>query len=227
MHELAFHILDFNRTIVILLTPSLTNLSRRMGDNFKDEELGLDKDYRAPNASLALGSINTSRILQNTSQKQPEYLNYEGAQPRGFTERAWYNMGTMWLTGFFVGGGVGVVEGITKSPSPKMKIRFNSVLNKTGYKSAQFANALAATALIYSTFEYTFQEQIDVQSYVFDQEWAAPALSAMATGIFYKSTKGPQAMVLAGGIGATLALTAYASKSFLPRSHGSKSLMFF
>jgi import inner membrane translocase subunit TIM23 len=128
-----------------------------------------------------------------------------------------------------VGGVYGLVEGWRSSPSKKFKIRLNSVLNKTGRYSSRVGNAVGVLALMYSGIEWSV-EQADVEEMIGlggdHNELITPTLSAILTGILYKSTSGsPKAIIIAGGMGGAVALAAYGAKSL--GIHSSKGLLMF
>ena len=126
--------------------------------------------------------------------------------------------------GIFLGGSFGFVEGFRTSPSPKFNIRLNSVLNKCGRRGSRLGNALGSLASVYSFLEYGC-EYFHVQDMAGGGEWVNPVVCATGAGLLYKSSQGPKTMLLAGGIGASLALVSYAAKPYLPVQR--KGLLFF
>jgi hypothetical protein len=70
--------------------------------------------------------------------------------------------------------------------------------------------------MIYKGFEYV-ADTAEIERFVkFDQ--ITPILASAATGVFYKSTAGPKAMVLAGALGAGLmSIVQFGVKPFYPR----------
>ena len=155
----------------------------------------------------------------------PEYLEYNIAG-RTWTERTFYNTGTMYLLGIVAGGSFGFVEGFRTAPSTKFNIRLNSVLNKCGRRGSRLGNALGSVAFLYSLVEGV-GEYFHVDRYI-GPEWAKPVLAATTTGMLYKCTQGPKTIAVAGAMGATLAGAAVLAKTVMPpRPGSSKGLLFF
>jgi len=155
--------------------------------------------------------------------KEPEYLDYN-VRGRSWIERTFYNVGTSYLVGNLLGGCFGFVEGFRTSPSTKFNIRLNSVLNKTSRRGSRLGNALGSLATLYSFAEYGC-EYAGVQQLAGGAEWATPMVCATVSGLVYKSSQGPRTMLLAGGIGATLAIASHVAKPYFPAHR--KGLLFF
>ncbi|KAJ0406374.1 hypothetical protein P43SY_006982 [Pythium insidiosum] len=144
-----------------------------------------------------------------------DYLDYDKAG-RPFLEQVNASCGTAYFTGIIGGGLFGAAQGFARSPSPKFKIRMNSLLNGAGLRGSKAGNALGCLAMIYKGFEYV-ADTVELERYAkFDQ--VTPILASAATGVFYKSTAGPKAMVLAGALGAGLmTVVQFGVKPFYPR----------
>lgn len=71
-------------------------------------------------------------------------------------------------------------------------------------------------AMMYKAFEYA-ADTAEIERFVGMDE-VTPILASAATGVLYKSTAGPKAMVLAGAVGAGLMTVAqFGIKPFAPR----------
>lgn len=190
--------------------------------------LGTASDYdgytsNAANPFDALSGVQPD--LLGGARKQPafkpEYLHY---QPKAWYERLAYNTGFAYLFGIGSGGLYGVFNGFTTSPSNKLRIRLNSILNKSGRFGSRFGNALGAVAMMYSCLE-EFTDRAHIEDYIpFDEDLVNPPLAAALTGILYKSTQGPKTMVLAGLLGGTAVAGFNVARSSM--SQGGKRLMF-
>jgi len=132
--------------------------------------------------------------------QEADYLDYN-IKGRSYGERLMFNTGSAYLGGIVGGGIYGFFEGLRTSPSPKFKIRLNTVLNACGKRGSRAGNALGSLAMIYSSFE-ALEDQLDMDQYVGGYYQLIPVTAAAMTGIFYKSTAGPRAMALAGVLGA-------------------------
>jgi len=143
--------------------------------------------YTAPNPFAGLNSIDPNSFNPLGQTGGPDYLQYD-TSGRGYTEKAFYNCGTMYLVGILGGGTYGFFEGLRTSPSNKFKIRLNTVLNKCGRRGSRAGNALGALAMMYSLFDAmagTFEVDHHLGGYDIN-----PLLAATATGLVYKSTQG-------------------------------------
>ncbi|KAF1789806.1 Mitochondrial inner membrane translocase subunit Tim17/Tim22/Tim23/peroxisomal protein PMP24 [Phytophthora cactorum] len=125
-----------------------------------------------------------------------DYLDYDKAG-RPFMEQMSGSCGTAYFSGIIGGGAYGALKGFARSPSTKFKIRMNSLMNGAATRGSKAGNALGCLA-----FEYV-ADSAEIENIVkFDQ--VTPILASAATGVFYKSTAGPKAIVLAGAMGAGL-----------------------
>jgi import inner membrane translocase subunit TIM23 len=138
--------------------------------------------------------------LGSYEDEDVDYLEYD-AKGRSWGERMFFNTGVAYMGGIALGGFYGVFQGLKNSPSNKMKIRMNSVLNQTGNYGSRFGNAMGSVALMYSSFE-SCADQWEIEQYIGGNDMFNPVLASAATGILYKSTKGPKTMALAGMLGA-------------------------
>jgi len=186
--------------------------------------------YQAPNPYAAMGSIDPATLSPmfggtmhggRSGAIQPEYLYYE---PKSWIERMFYNSGSAYLIGIGTGGTYGVINGLQSSPSPKFKIRVNTILNKSGRFGSRFGNALGAVAMMYSCFEAVF-DRYEVERYFGGDDFFNPILAATATGLLYKSTQGPKTMALAALIGGGAAASLVGARKLMT-TRGSGAAMF-
>mmetsp|Transcript_4496 Transcript_4496/g.8511 ORF Transcript_4496/g.8511 Transcript_4496/m.8511 type:complete len:211 (-) Transcript_4496:39-671(-) len=199
---------------------------RDTGDAFAGSQLGTAADYGGytgagsfnPAALDGLGSVSPRAVAPvfGGGGSNVEYLDYT---EKSAAERMFYKAGTAYLGGIFVGGAYGVVNGFRTSPSPKFKIRINTILNKSGRYGSKFGNALGAVALMYSCFE-AGAEALHLEENIpgIREDFANPLISAFATGLLYKSTQGPRTMLLAGVIGATAVMGYTGARMALSKS---------
>ncbi|KAF1333145.1 Prohibitin-2, partial [Globisporangium splendens] len=198
-----------------------------------------------PSGAIDLGSIAPVFGVAGYDDDNADYLDYDKAG-RPFMEQMSGSCGTAYFTGILGGGIYGAGQGFRRSPSPKFKIRMNSLMNGAAVRGSKAGNALGClgkrvvvalcgcgvwrydlmdvavgscavtTAMIYKAFEYA-ADTVELENVLkFDQ--ATPILASAATGIFYKSTAGPKAMVLAGALGAGLmTVVQFGVKPFYPR----------
>ncbi|KAI9979594.1 hypothetical protein PInf_028729 [Phytophthora infestans] len=144
-----------------------------------------------------------------------DYLDYDKTG-RPFMEQMSGSCGTAYFSGIIGGGAYGALKGFSRSPSTKFKIRMNSLMNGAATRGSKAGNALGCLAMVYKAFEYV-ADSAEIENIVkFDQ--VTPILASAATGVFYKSTAGPKAMVLAGALGAGLmTVVQFGIKPFYPR----------
>jgi import inner membrane translocase subunit TIM23 len=168
-----------------------------------------------PSGAIDLGSIAPVFGVAGYDDDNADYLDYDKAG-RPFMEQMSGSCGTAYFTGILGGGVFGAAQGFTRSPSTKFKIRMNSLMNGAAVRGSKAGNALGCLAMIYKAFEYA-ADTAELENIVkFDQ--VTPILASAATGVFYKSTAGPKAMVLAGALGAGLmTVVQFGVKPFYPR----------
>ncbi|CAH0494135.1 unnamed protein product [Peronospora farinosa] len=167
-----------------------------------------------PSGSIDIGAI--APVFGVASYDDDvDYLDYDKAG-RPFMEQMSGSCGTAYFSGIIGGGAYGALRGFSRSPSTKFKIRMNSLLNGAATRGSKAGNALGCLAMIYKAIEYV-ADSAEIENIVkFDQ--VTPILASAATGVFYKSTAGPKAMVLAGALGAGLmTVVQLGIKPFYPR----------
>ncbi|CAI5740592.1 unnamed protein product [Hyaloperonospora brassicae] len=169
--------------------------------------------------TIPSGSIDISAIAPvfgvASYDDDADYLDYDKAG-RPFMEQMSGSCGTAYFSGILGGGAYGALRGFSRSPSTKFKIRMNSLMNGAATRGSKAGNALGCLAMIYKAFEYV-ADSAEIENIVkLDQ--VTPILASAATGVFYKSTAGPKAMVLAGALGAGLmTVVQFGIKPFYPR----------
>ena len=87
-----------------------------------------------------------------STNRQPDYLDYD-QKGRGLIVTMFANAGICYLTGIAGGGSFGVYEGLKKTPSPKFKVKLNSVLNQSGRLGAMYGNMFGSAAVLYSLYQ--------------------------------------------------------------------------
>ncbi|DAZ98069.1 TPA: hypothetical protein N0F65_001944 [Lagenidium giganteum] len=168
-----------------------------------------------PPGSIDLGSIAPVFGVANFDDDSADYLDYDKAG-RPPIEQLNGSCGAAYLTGVLGGGAFGAVQGFRRSPSPMFKIRMNSLLNGASARGSKAGNALGCLTLLYKAFEYA-ADTAEIERFIkYDQ--VTPILASGATGLLYKSTAGPKAMILAGALGAGLmTVVQFGIKPFYPR----------
>jgi hypothetical protein len=156
-------------------------------------------------------TVNPSLFSQQNDKKGPEYLSY---RPRPAMERMVYNTGISYLAGTGIGGMYGVFHGAKNSPSPRLRIRINTILNGMTTYGSRTGNAVGVLAIMYSCFEAA-SDYVEVDRLV-GNDAASPFLAALGTGMLYKVTSGPKTMVLAGGLGAAAMMSYTFGSKYLP-----------
>lgn len=180
------------RATVLAAPPGLSSLksAREQGGGLSAAAL------YGVNPSMAQAVVGAHSATRPRSQ---EFLAY---QKRGWFERATYAAGCSYLAGIALGGTKGFFVGLSQSPSPRFRVRLNSVLNGCG-RGARLGNALGVLAMFYTTLESGFDTlEVDKHLRVPGSDWVSPTLAATATGIVYRSTAGAGIAAASGIVGA-------------------------
>jgi len=127
----------------------------------------------------------------------------ESSKKRGWGERMFSSIGGSYMTGITIGGMWGFIEGVKNPDGYTRKLRLNSVLNGCTRRGPFLANSLGIVALMYGCTNTAIEKVRGVED---DYNMAA---AAVTTGVLFKSTGGPRAMAIAGGLGGGLALLYY------------------
>ncbi|XP_057308924.1 uncharacterized protein LOC130647178 [Hydractinia symbiolongicarpus] len=144
----------------------------------------------------------------------PSFLSQDGGaefvfaedshKKRGWGERMFSSIGTSYMAGLTVGGVWGFVEGVRRPDGSTFKLRLNSVLNGCTRRGPFLANSLGVVALMYGCTSTAIEKARGVED-----EYNSIA-AAVTTGVLFKSTAGPRAIAIAGGLGGGAALLYYA-----------------
>jgi len=86
-------------------------------------------------------------------QPQPDYLDYD-QKGRGFAVTLFANTGSSYMLGIFGGGLMGLREGLANTPSSRMKVKLNSVLNHCGKYGSRAGNSLGVLSILYTFYEW-------------------------------------------------------------------------
>ncbi|XP_065837390.1 uncharacterized protein [Oscarella lobularis] len=189
-------------------------------------------DYSAsdPTMSVSLSpqsGLNLSPYAINIDPslwgKEEEFVfTAESTKQRSVNEKLFLRTGTSYLTGLSVGGTWGLYQGLRSREGRTLKLRVNSVLNALTRRGPFVANNLAVLAVMYSCIDGLAIKARDGQDDIYNSVG-----SAICTGLLFKCTSGPRAVLFASALGGGLALTVWFGRyawenrrSFFPaRSH--------
>jgi import inner membrane translocase subunit TIM23 len=87
-----------------------------------------------------------------SQRAQPDYLDYD-QKGRGIVTTMFANAGLSYVIGIAAGGIFGLQKGIASTPSSKLKVQVNSVLNHCGRYGSKAGNSFAVVAVLYSVYE--------------------------------------------------------------------------
>jgi len=126
----------------------------------------MNKDYEndagAPLPDLSARNISLDTIAPalgvQSSAKQPDYLDYD-QKGRGLVVTMFANAGVAYLMGISGGGVYGFRQGLVSTPSTKLRVRLNSVLNGMSNFGSKAGNTLGVFAVMYSVYE-TIGDQV-------------------------------------------------------------------
>jgi len=124
---------------------------------------------------------------------------------RGWGERMFSSIGSCYMLGIGVGGVWGLMEGLRRPDGTTFKLRLNSVLNGCTRRGPFLANSLGVVSLMYGCTNTAIEKVRGVED-----EYNSIA-AAVTTGVLFKSTGGPRAIAIAGGIGGGMALMYFAA----------------
>lgn len=142
-------------------------------------------------------SVNLNKLSKG--KQGPDYIPYNKGG-RDSYGRLSFNTGVFWLSGFIVGGGIGLYEGYKGASSPNYKIRFNSVMNGFSKRGSAYGNTLGIIAFLYTASGLAL-DMVPFEP-IRENQFATPILSGAMTGLIYKSTRGVRAASLAACVGA-------------------------
>ncbi|WFD34370.1 Mitochondrial import inner membrane translocase subunit tim23 [Malassezia cuniculi] len=144
---------------------------------------------------------NLSDDLEYLDIQENQASQMEGARTalpsRGWTDDLCYGTGTSYLGGLFLGGVLGLREGLTRPlgiDSPTTRLRVNAVLNQVTRRGTFLGNSAGVIAMTYNLFDAA----IDASRGKHDiyGSLAAGALS----GALYNSTNGLRAMAVSSTV---------------------------
>lgn len=128
----------------------------------------------------------------------------DSTKKRGWGERMFSSIGSSYMAGLTIGGVWGLLEGVRNPDGLTTKLRLNSVLNGCTRRGPFLANSLGVVALMYGCTSTAIEKVRGVED-----EYNSVA-AAVTTGVLFKSTGGPRAIAIAGGLGGGIALMYYA-----------------
>lgn len=112
-------------------------------------------------AGAPLPDFSAARDIQLTTvapalgvpaSRQPDYLDYD-QKGRGVIVTMFANAGACYLMGIVGGGAYGAWKGVKETPSPKFKVKLNSVLNQSGRYGSIYGNMFGSAAVLYSLYQ--------------------------------------------------------------------------
>ncbi|XP_002158574.3 mitochondrial import inner membrane translocase subunit Tim23 isoform X1 [Hydra vulgaris] len=163
------------------------------------------------NALSPLLNIDPSFLIQDNGA---EYVFAEDSKKRrGWGERMFSSVGSLYMAGIFSGGVWGVMEGLRNPEGKTFKLRLNSLLNGCTRRGPFLGNNLAVVALMYGCINAAIETGRGVED-----EYNSYA-SAITAGALFKSTAGPRAILIGAGLGGSLAL-AYSASNKLWNNRG-------
>lgn len=131
---------------------------------------------------------------------EPDYLDYD-IRGRGYLEKLFFNCGISFLGGLTLGGVYGAGEALRQTPGgASFRVKTNALMNGFGKRGSAAGNALGACAFIYTTCEQ-LADTLKVDQTLGGFSFVNPIAAGVSTGLLYKCTAGPRAVVLAGAIG--------------------------
>lgn len=158
-------------------------------------------------------------------QSQPDYLDYD-QKGRGLVVTMFANTGSSYLLGIFGGGMMGLREGLANTPSSRMKVKLNSVLNHCGKYGSRSGNSLGVLSILYTFYEWSF-DALEIDRYSpFTEMPMSPVFASFATGSTFKFSAGPRVMGLAGFIGLGSVGITYATYGILGIPYGRMNYLF-
>ncbi|KAI5787008.1 Tim17/Tim22/Tim23/Pmp24 family-domain-containing protein [Peziza echinospora] len=114
---------------------------------------------------------------------------------RGWSDDLCYGTGTTYLLALTTGGAWGAIEGLRKSPpNAPPKLKLNSVLNAVTRRGPFMGNNAGVIALAYNIINS------GIGAIRGKHDAANSVLAGALAGAVWKSTRGPRAMAIAGGL---------------------------
>lgn len=94
-----------------------------------------------PSGTIDIGAIAPVFGVAGFDDDSADYLDYDKAG-RPFMEQMSGSCGTAYFSGIIGGGLFGAVQGFSRSPSSKFKIRMNALMNGAALRGSKAGNAL-------------------------------------------------------------------------------------
>ena len=101
--------------------------------------------------NISLDTVAPALGVQS-QHSQPDYLDYDH-KGRGMVTTMFANAGVSYMLGITAGGIYGLQKGISSTPSSKLKVQINSVLNHCGRYGSKAGNSFGVVAVLYSLYE--------------------------------------------------------------------------
>lgn len=123
-----------------------------------------DKDFEGdagpplPNFSssnISLGTVAPTLGVPSQRSAAPDYLDYD-SKGRGIVVTMFANSGLSYLLGTGAGGFYGIRQGLASSPSSRLRVQVNSVLNHSGRHGSKWGNTVGIMSVLYSLYEGAF-----------------------------------------------------------------------
>jgi import inner membrane translocase subunit TIM23 len=121
-----------------------------MAKEFEGDAGGPMPDFTSAR-SISLDTVSPA-LGYKSQHAQPDYLDYD-QKGRGIVTTMFANAGLSYLIGIGAGGLFGLQKGIASTPSTKLKVQVNSVLNHCGRYGSKAGNSFAVVAVLYSLYE--------------------------------------------------------------------------
>ena len=150
-----------------------------------------------PGLNLSPYAINVDPSLWNHDDEF--VFPTDSKKTRSWGEKMLYRTGVSYLTGISIGGSWGFYEGLTNPNGRTLKLRWNSVLNSCTRRGPFLANSLGVLALMYSCID-----SVTIKLRGGEDDIYNSIGSAVLTGVVFKSTSGPRAILLAGAVGGSV-----------------------
>ena len=148
-----------------LVEPS--NLNNTENKQFTMSSQSESEEFNDEGASRPIPSFDSSAIKLTTiapalgvADDSPDYLEYEdgynlNTNRRGTTTVMFANAGLSYMLGTLGGGLYGFQEGLKKTPSNRLKVKVNSVLNHSSRHGSRVGNMFGVLSVFYSLYEAT------------------------------------------------------------------------
>lgn len=154
---------------------------------------------------------------------QPDYLDYD-QKGRGMVTTMFANAGLSYLVGITAGGLYGLRKGIASTPSSKLKVQLNSVLNHCGRHGSKAGNSFGVIAVLYSLYE-GIGDSLELERST-GVESLGPPLAAAMTGFTIYAPNGIRVAALGGAIGLGAVGATYAGYTVAGKPFGSYGFLF-